>query len=30
MADRVLRLRSGVVIDDVRNELPVTAEALDW
>jgi putative ABC transport system ATP-binding protein len=30
MADRVLRLRSGVVVDDVRNDDPVAAETLDW
>ena len=30
MADRVLRLRSGVVVDDVRNDRPLAAEQLDW
>ena len=30
MADRVLRLRSGAVIDDVRNDDPMPAERLDW
>jgi putative ABC transport system ATP-binding protein len=30
MADRVLRLRSGGVVDDVRNDEPVPAETLDW
>jgi len=30
MADRVLRLRSGMVVDDLRIESPVEAEALTW
>ena len=30
MADRVLRLRSGQIVDDVRNADPVAAEALTW
>ncbi len=30
MADRVLRLRSGTIVDDVRIESPVEAEALTW
>lgn len=30
MADRVLRLRSGAVVDDRRIESPVEAEALTW
>jgi putative ABC transport system ATP-binding protein len=30
MADRVLRLRSGQIIDDARNESPIAAEALTW
>jgi putative ABC transport system ATP-binding protein len=30
MADRVLRLRSGMVVDDRRIESPVEAEALTW
>ena len=30
MADRVLRLRSGAVVDDVRNDQPMPAEKLDW
>jgi len=30
MADRVLRLRSGVIVDDVSNSSPVDAEALTW
>ena len=30
MADRVLRLRSGAVIEDVPNETPLPAEMLDW
>ena len=30
LADRVLRLRSGAVIEDVRNDHPVPAETLDW
>ncbi len=30
MADRVLKLRSGHIVDDIRNEAPVAAEALTW
>jgi putative ABC transport system ATP-binding protein len=30
MADRVLRLRSGAVVEDTRIEAPVEAEALTW
>jgi putative ABC transport system ATP-binding protein len=30
MADRVLRLRSGMVVDDLRIDSPVEAEALTW
>jgi putative ABC transport system ATP-binding protein len=30
MADRVLRLRSGQIIDDARSESPIAAEALTW
>jgi len=30
MADRVLRLRSGMIADDIRIESPVEAEALTW
>lgn len=30
MADRVLRLRSGRVVDDMRSDSPVEAEALTW
>jgi putative ABC transport system ATP-binding protein len=30
MADRVLRLRSGEIVDDVRIDRPVAAEALTW
>ena len=30
MADRVLRLRSGQIVDDIANEDPVGAEALTW
>ena len=30
MADRVLRMRSGVITDDTRNDRPVPAESLDW
>ena len=30
MADRVLRMRSGVITGDTRNERPVPAESLDW
>lgn len=30
MADRVLRLRSGMVVDDLRNDSPVEAEVLTW
>jgi putative ABC transport system ATP-binding protein len=30
MADRVLRLRSGAIVDDIRNARPVGAEELDW
>jgi putative ABC transport system ATP-binding protein len=30
MADRVLRLRSGQVVDDLRNDDPIAAEALTW
>ncbi len=30
MADRVLRLRSGEIVDDRRNESPVEADALTW
>ena len=30
MADRVLRMRSGVITDDTRNDRPVPAELLDW
>jgi putative ABC transport system ATP-binding protein len=30
MADRVLRLRSGEIVDDVRHTNPIEAEALTW
>ena len=30
MTDRVLRLRSGEIVDDRRNESPIEAEALTW
>lgn len=30
VADRVVRLRSGIVIDDVHHEAPLDAEALTW
>jgi putative ABC transport system ATP-binding protein len=30
MADRVLRLRSGEIVDDARCEAPIAAEALTW
>jgi putative ABC transport system ATP-binding protein len=30
MADRVLRLRSGEIVDDIRNGDPVDAGALTW
>jgi putative ABC transport system ATP-binding protein len=30
IADRVLRLRSGEIVDDTRNESPLEAEALTW
>ena len=30
MADRVLRLRSGEIVADVRNDDPIAAEALTW
>ena len=30
MADRVLRLRSGMITDDTRIESPLEAEALTW
>lgn len=30
MADRVLRLRSGTIVDDIRNDKPIDANALTW
>jgi putative ABC transport system ATP-binding protein len=30
MADRVLRLRSGKIVEDTRNSSPIAAEALTW
>jgi hypothetical protein len=30
MADRVLRMRDGLIVGDERNELPSSALELDW